>query len=136
MTLAHVLNSVYTQVSNWLYKVRVWKPMVEEIHDLKIEGTRTDANRNPSKNEGISCASKGSSSRKFGEKGFLNEEQHWNLEKRSKFEITSSMEGTLMGFTPYRHGGGGLGSVSLTLGLMHEVEGVQHQQRQLEHQEH
>ncbi|CAL0304067.1 unnamed protein product [Lupinus luteus] len=121
------------QVSNWFInaRVRVWKPMVEEIHNLETKGATTGGNYNPSKNEGTSCASEGSSSRKFGEKGFLNEEQHRNLEKRSKFDITSSMEGTLMGFTPYRHGGGGVGSVSLTLGLMHDVEGVQHQRQQL-----
>ncbi|XP_019448784.1 PREDICTED: BEL1-like homeodomain protein 8 isoform X1 [Lupinus angustifolius] len=131
------------QVSNWFInaRVRVWKPMVEEIHNLETKGTTTGANNNPSKNEGTSCVSEGSSSRKFGERGYSNDE-HGNLEKRSKFEMASSMEGTLMGFTPYRHGGGpyrhgggGLGSVSLTLGLMHDVEGVQHQQQQLQQEQ-
>ena len=71
----------------------------------------------------------------------LNAEQ-WNQQKRSKLEcqITSSMDGTLMGFVPYRSGGveiGGLGSVSLTLGLRHDdVEGFQrHQQQQLQDQQ-
>ncbi|TKY67195.1 hypothetical protein E2542_SST10087 [Spatholobus suberectus] len=68
------------------------------------------------------------------------DEEQWNQEKRSKLEcqITTtppSMDGTVMGFMPYRRGGlevGGLGSVSLTLGLRHGVEGVQQQQLQQE----
>jgi len=69
----------------------------------------------------------------------LNEEQ-WSQEKRSKLECqmtSNNMDGTLMGFVPYRRGGlevGGLGSVSLTLGLRHGVEGVQHQQQLQEEQ--
>ncbi|KAK7257690.1 hypothetical protein RIF29_31843 [Crotalaria pallida] len=129
------------QVSNWFInaRVRVWKPMVEEIHMLETKDATTVAanqnQNNSNKNEGTSCASEGSSSRKFEEKG-LNEEEQWNQEKRSRLEcgMTSSMDhGTLMGFMPYRHGGvggGGLGSVSLTLGLMHGVEDVQYQQQQ------
>lgn len=67
------------------------------------------------------------------EESKLTSEQ-WSQEKRSKLECQmtpTSMDGTLMGFLPYRRGGiEGLGSVSLTLGLRHGVESVQHHQQQ------
>ncbi|KAI4334370.1 hypothetical protein L6164_019070 [Bauhinia variegata] len=153
------------QVSNWFInaRVRVWKPMVEEIHSLEAKGLM-GANQNSTKCEGI-CANEGTSqsrvdqsSNKFGapekqmeclemgsyasgrdEEGLSAED--WNQEKRSKMdcEITSSMDGTLMGFVPYRRAGaevGGLGSVSLTLGLRHGVEGAQHvQQHELQQED-
>ncbi|TKY67192.1 BEL homeodomain protein 8 [Spatholobus suberectus] len=162
------------QVSNWFInaRVRVWKPMVEEIHMLETKGA-TEAHQTSSKNDQGASASEGSNQPKadhqpvsrFGtrasshatpEKQFqclemgssssagneehigMDEEQ-WNQEKRSKLEcqITTapSLDGTVMGFMPYRRGGlevGGLGSVSLTLGLRHGVEGVQQQQLQRE----
>ncbi|KAK7261331.1 hypothetical protein RIF29_27640 [Crotalaria pallida] len=180
------------QVSNWFInaRVRVWKPMVEEIHTLETKGATGDdddnKNNNSSKNdETSSCNEVGSTSlqprvddkpltlSKFGmlhsipENQFqcmemstasiaccnnndsegkgLNYEEQWSQEKRSKLEFlqvsnNSSMDGTLMGFVPYQqHGGievGGLGSVSLTLGLRHGVEGgsVQNQQQLQEEQ--
>lgn len=87
------------------------------------------------------CMEMGSSipSNDNAEENGLNEEQ-WSQEKRSKLECqmsNSSMDGTLMGFVPYQRGGlevGGLGSVSLTLGLRHGVEGVQNQQQLQEEQ--
>ncbi|XP_061362530.1 BEL1-like homeodomain protein 8 [Gastrolobium bilobum] len=142
------------QVSNWFInaRVRVWKPMVEEIHMLETKGI-TGAHKNSNNYEGTSasegskfgthaipekqfqCLEMGSSSACNEENGI--DEEQWNQEKRSKLEchITSSMDGTMMGFMPYRHGGfevGGLGSVSLTLGLRHGVEGVQHKQQEEE----
>lgn len=80
---------------------------------------------------------------------FMSAAEQWNQEKRSKMEChqvaPASMDGTLMGFVPYRRGGGGgagggldvggLGSVSLTLGLRHGVEGVQQQQHLQQQQE-
>ncbi|XP_027346014.1 BEL1-like homeodomain protein 8 [Abrus precatorius] len=159
------------QVSNWFInaRVRVWKPMVEEIHMLETKGA-AEAHQNTSKNnDQVASASEGSNQpkvdhqpvNKFGthaharaiaEKQFQclemgssssagNEEnigmdgEQWNEEKRSKLECqintTPSLDGTVMGFMPYRRGGlevGGIGSVSLTLGLRHGVEGVQQQQ--------
>lgn len=140
--------------------------MVEEIHMLETKGT-TEPHQQ--KNEVGASASEGSSSQlrvdhhqpmkqfhclEMGssssavneEKGTDHIEEQWNQEKRSKLEcgnITpNNMDGTVMGFMPYRRGGGGLevagglGSVSLTLGLRHGVEGVQHhQQRQLQQEE-
>ncbi|XP_028756962.1 BEL1-like homeodomain protein 8 [Neltuma alba] len=156
------------QVSNWFInaRVRVWKPMVEEIHNLETKGIAGG-----NQNEGTSGAERSSQQTmveealgKFGRHGdvvpekqfqclgmsslggnsegmgFMGSEQ-WNQEKRSKLEyqITPNMDGTLMGSVPYRRGAGldvgGLGSVSLTLGLRHGVEGVQRQQQQQLHQE-
>lgn len=154
------------QVSNWFInaRVRVWKPMVEEIHTLETK--TTSAKDNTSKNEGTCGTGIGSTSMqpivdkslsKFGmhtvpenqiqsmEMGSsinaegLNAEQ-WSQEKRSKLEyqMSSGMDGTVMGLLPCRNGGievGGLGSVSLTLGLRHGFEGMQHQQQQLQEEQ-
>ncbi|MED6123353.1 hypothetical protein PIB30_048408 [Stylosanthes scabra] len=164
------------QVSNWFInaRVRVWKPMVEEIHMLETKGT-TGANKNnnhpATENERASVNEDGSSSQqhrvmegnmsKFDmhslipenqqsqhqcmelEMDSTNEEEQWSQEKRSKLECemssTSMAEGSLMmGFMPYsrRDQVGGLGSVSLTLGLRHGVEAVvQNQQQQQQLQE-
>jgi len=85
------------------------------------------------------CLEMGSSSSAGNEEHIGMNEVQWSQEKRSKLECqiatTPNMDGTVMGFMPYRRGGleaGGLGSVSLTLGLRHSVEGVQQQQLQQE----
>ncbi|KAL9322749.1 hypothetical protein ACSQ67_010802 [Phaseolus vulgaris] len=154
------------QVSNWFInaRVRVWKPMVEEIHMLETKATGTK--EKSGRHEGTSSGPEGDTSQprvdmplsnigmnsipenRFegmemessnAEESGLNEEQ-WSQEKRSKLECqmtSNTMDGTLMGFVPYRRGGlevGGLGSVSLTLGLRHGVEGVQHPQQLQEEQ--
>ncbi|PQQ19209.1 hypothetical protein Pyn_01280 [Prunus yedoensis var. nudiflora] len=64
-----------------------------------------------------------------------DEEQQYQEIKRSRIEcqVPSSMDGGLMGFVPYQRSGlevGGLGAVSLTLGLRHGVESAQQQQQQ------
>lgn len=58
-----------------------------------------------------------------------------NPEKRVRLEcqVPTGMSGDLAGFIPYHRNGfevGGLGPVSLTLGLRHGVESVQQQQQQ------
>ncbi|KAK2380255.1 hypothetical protein P8452_36534 [Trifolium repens] len=130
------------QVSNWFInaRVRVWKPMVEEIHMLESKGTTEVQNQNNSKNEAsnvrahekqFQCLEVGSSSGINNVENVTNEEQWNNIqEKRSKLEndqITPNMDTTVMGFMPYQRG-----SVSLTLGLRHGVENAQHQQQQLQ----
>ncbi|KAL2332020.1 hypothetical protein Fmac_019601 [Flemingia macrophylla] len=135
------------QVSNWFInaRVRVWKPMVEEIHMLETKGTCSK--EKSGKNEGTSSGTKGDTSHpsldkpmsntgmssipenqfESKEESGLNSEE-WSQEKRSKLEcMSSNMDGTLMGFVPY-HRRGSLGSISLTLGLRHGVEGTQQQQ--------
>ncbi|XP_054811431.1 BEL1-like homeodomain protein 9 [Prosopis cineraria] len=141
------------QVSNWFInaRVRVWKPMVEEIHMLETKGLTSENDlKNANKKEGSSaiegahesrrdqCLSSnqfrgleiGAGDRHVDEMVELDGEG-WNQEKRSKLEchMTPSLDGTLMGFVPYRRGGvevGGVGPVSLTLGLRHDdVEALQ-----------
>ncbi|CAK8536218.1 unnamed protein product [Lathyrus sativus] len=160
------------QVSNWFInaRVRVWKPMVEEVHmlDKKTTGTNENSNQNEgtSGTEGGSCNQPkmdktvngffmhsipenqiqdmefGSSIDRSADESAIKEAEQWREEKRSKLEceMSSRMDGTLMDFLPYRHSGhdvgGSLGSVSLTLGLRHGVEGVQPQEVQFRHHHH
>lgn len=151
------------QVSNWFInaRVRVWKPMVEEIHMLETKGV-AEANQNSNKNGGNSAA-EGSRDQLpnnlsinamhnkqmecLGMESSLStgnglDAEQWNQEKRSRIDcqIPTNMDGSsLMGFVPYQRGGleiGGLGvgAVSLTLGLRHGAENAQHQ-HQHQHQQ-
>lgn len=152
-------------MSNWFInaRVRVWKPMVEEIHMLetkgmaemnnKSHGTKdgsstienttgwTISEQQPLKDHGVvnemashyfQCLGMDSSS---GDRnGLSSSDQQWNQDKQSKLDngVQSNMEGELMGFMPYRASAvdvGGLGAVSLTLGLRHRVESAHHQQQ-------
>ncbi|KAK6926762.1 Homeobox KN domain, partial [Dillenia turbinata] len=142
------------QVSNWFInaRVRVWKPMVEEIHMLETKGL---AERDGSgKSEGKSSSER--MSRPIGDQrlnklivnqvadkqteylgtgtstGMGNTEQ-WNQEKRLRVESQthSNLDGSLMSFMPHQHTPleiGGLGAVSLTLGLRHASDSIQMQQ--------
>ncbi|KAH1066748.1 hypothetical protein J1N35_031735 [Gossypium stocksii] len=149
------------QVSNWFInaRVRVWKPMVEEIHMLESK-CLAEGNQNLSKSEGkstsegrISWSNDGQAINRSCVNALSDKQlactdmlvadahdlEHWNHEKRSSmdFHIPTSMEGSLMGFAPYQQSrleNGGLGAVSLTLGLMHGVESAQQQQRQQQQQ--
>ncbi|GAU15683.1 hypothetical protein TSUD_109400 [Trifolium subterraneum] len=118
------------QVSNWFInaRVRVWKPMVEEVHML--DKKETDTSESSSPNEGA-FGTVGSSSQPrmdkasqkyvmqsipedqiqymaFGSRSIdTNAAEQWRQEKRSKLEcgMSSRMDGTLMDFLPYRHSG-------------------------------
>ncbi|XP_050368641.1 BEL1-like homeodomain protein 8 [Argentina anserina] len=144
------------QVSNWFInaRVRVWKPMVEEIHVLETRGSMeacqdsrkdgcspTEGTSRPS-NEKLAMHHP-TSSRQLESSGIgslgdtLNaDDVHQSHEiKRSRIEceVPSSMDSALMGLVPYNQTGlevGGLGAVSLTLGLRHGVENAQQQQQQ------
>ncbi|KAL4280061.1 hypothetical protein GQ457_03G043700 [Hibiscus cannabinus] len=131
------------QVSNWFInaRVRVWKPMVEEIHMLESKGL-AEVNQNMIKSDDKSISE--------GRNGWPNEEgacsdmlvadiagdvhdvENWNHEKRSRmdFHIPTNMEGSMTGYEQSRLENGGLGAVSLTLGLRHGVESAQQQQYQ------
>ncbi|XVE79792.1 hypothetical protein DITRI_Ditri14bG0084300 [Diplodiscus trichospermus] len=154
------------QVSNWFInaRVRVWKPMVEEIHMLESKGL-AEGNQTLSKSDGKSVSEGGTSwpnedqsiSRSCinaisdkqltcsemlvaGSAGDAHDAEHWNHEKRSRmdFRIPTSMEDSLMSFAPYQQSRlemGGLGAVSLTLGLRHGVESAQQHQKQHQRQE-
>ena len=154
------------QVSNWFInaRVRVWKPMVEEVHMLETKGLAErdqisgKKDWKPSSSEGVSQPDGNQPLNKHSVINAMSDEQlesrgmcssagtgdelgteQWNQEKRSRVEcqIPGSMDGSLMGFVPYHQrssgvemGGGGLGAVSLTLGLRHTVETAQQQQQQ------
>ncbi|KAM1900679.1 hypothetical protein ACFX14_029595 [Malus domestica] len=141
------------QVSNWFInaRVRVWKPMVEEIHMLETRGGSFEAGQDPIIKDGNS-ANEGTSSRPNNDHQLsmnvmpnrqlecsVDAEQRNQEMKRSRLEcqVPSNMDGGLMGFVQDQRGGfeaGGLGAVSLTLGLRHGVESAQ-QQQQLQQQE-
>ncbi|KAJ6384809.1 hypothetical protein OIU77_028091 [Salix suchowensis] len=147
------------QVSNWFInaRVRLWKPMVEEIHSLETKGL-LENNRSSGKNDGNSAegASQpdgdhskelGTShvpgiqlerSRNIGSSGGGRDEldaEEWDQEKRSRvgFQAPLRADRSLMDFVLYQKPAsenGGLGAVSLTLGLRHGAENAQHQQLQ------
>ncbi|GMP88893.1 hypothetical protein CsSME_00040712 [Camellia sinensis var. sinensis] len=156
------------QVSNWFInaRVRVWKPMVEEIHMLETKGL-AEPNSNMSKNdgrpaaEGAGCSNSDQIISRLGvistpgeqveclQIGSLsgtgvgqNAAEQWNQDKRSRLhcQIPATMDGSLMGgFVPYQRSGleiGGLGAVSLTLGLRQSAESSQQQQQQQLQQQH
>ncbi|GLT33772.1 hypothetical protein SLA2020_083340 [Shorea laevis] len=156
------------QVSNWFInaRVRVWKPMVEEIHMLESKGL-AEANQINSGRTDIKSASEGTSCQIGAQAiikpsinamsdrqlGSLNSDMHhmlssrdtcsadqWNQEKRSRvdFHVPTSMDGSLISFLPYQRSQlemGGLGTVSLTLGLRHGVDSARQQQQQFHQQE-
>ncbi|KAK4358733.1 hypothetical protein RND71_020962 [Anisodus tanguticus] len=131
--LANQTGLTRNQVSNWFInaRVRVWKPMVEEIHMLetrgengpsvrKSEGNKLVTERTNHVNDGLhrssismsncsqnlnvlnmNCMSEGAG---IGSLEQLDDNDMWrNQEKRSRLEchIPSSMDGSLMGFVPY-----------------------------------
>ncbi|KAL3530546.1 hypothetical protein ACH5RR_009868 [Cinchona calisaya] len=141
------------QVSNWFInaRVRVWKPMVEEIHMLETKGSAETVS-SVGKADG-KVTTEGGSSRsndnqplnrlttghelpgkqvqcsEIGSSSFIGNRMNsdtWNR-KRTQVEchIPGSMDGSLIGFVPYQPSGidiGGLGAVSLTLGLRQNAE--------------
>ncbi|XP_004139440.2 uncharacterized protein LOC101214235 [Cucumis sativus] len=153
------------QVSNWFInaRVRVWKPMVEEIHMLETKGMEETNNKShgtrdgsstlentagwtsnehqPLKNQGVANEMSTHHLQCFGvdstsgdQNGLGSSAQPWDQGKQSKLNngIQSNMERELTGFMPYQASAsevGGLGAVSLTLGLRHRVESAHHQQQ-------
>ncbi|KAI3450592.1 hypothetical protein Pfo_007257 [Paulownia fortunei] len=149
------------QVSNWFInaRVRVWKPMVEEIHMLETKGVaETGLDAGKTTFEGCDQANDSSQSLtrlrtsampdKQMECSSVSPSEHeadrsnantWNQEKRSRIEYhapTSVVDGSLMGMVPSHRSGiemGGLGAVSLTLGLRQSAENAQRPPLQQEH---
>ncbi|KAE8674585.1 Detected protein of unknown function [Hibiscus syriacus] len=141
------------QVSNWFInaRVRIWKPMVEEIHMLESKGL-AESNQSSSKidakstssirpNEDLSINSSCTNATPckqlacsdmaaVGTTGDAHDVERWYYEKRSSmdFRIPTSLDGAMMSFAPYEQSRlemGGLGAVSLTLGLRHGIESAQ-----------
>ncbi|KAM7256323.1 hypothetical protein ACFE04_012064 [Oxalis oulophora] len=149
------------QVSNWFInaRVRIWKPMVEEMHTLEnsretgamphngkspAEGTSRNSgddkdtnklNMNTISEKQFEFSEMGSSGGIRGNLGVEN----WNRGKHALMGDCQVMDESLMGLVPYQRSGigiGGLGAVSLTLELRHGVENIQQQQQQmLQHQD-
>uniref|UniRef100_A0A803M3H1 Homeobox domain-containing protein n=1 Tax=Chenopodium quinoa TaxID=63459 RepID=A0A803M3H1_CHEQI len=154
------------QVSNWFInaRVRLWKPMVEEIHMLETKGSsRSESNSNNSvmsiieKNRQATAANQSgckssplnpvcdkqleclgpSSSLERSRGEPINTEQLFQNQKCSRLEshqVPTSIDSSFIGFLPYQRRGlelGGIGAVSLTLGLRHGSETTQ---QQLQHQ--
>ncbi|KAL5994581.1 hypothetical protein ACLOJK_024634 [Asimina triloba] len=150
------------QVSNWFInaRVRVWKPMVEEIHMLETKGS-ADMDLNSIKRDGKHSAenverandrqqrSKLTIEAAFNKQSDqsvagpanniveLRNSDQWHQDKRSRMadgcQMPAGVDGGLIGFLPYQGGIesiGGLGAVSLTLGLRHSAESLQQQQQQ------
>ncbi|KAK8957655.1 BEL1-like homeodomain protein 9 [Platanthera zijinensis] len=137
------------QVSNWFInaRVRLWKPMVEEIHSLETKGMAgMDLNSSIKSldKSAVDQRSDGQQSKPAvggSESGELIIEKSarcaepWHPDKRSRMEECAMDAAGLMSFA-YQGAMdiGGLGAVSLTLGLR-QGEGLQqHQQRQEEQQ--
>lgn len=145
------------QVSNWFInaRVRIWKPMVEEIHTLETKGL-ADSNTNnpPTDGQDTSRMDMGSMtnkqqpecSRNSGTLTMINgqnepnNEQLWDHEKRSRLEYqipppAATMDRSFTSMMPYPRTTfeAGVGPVSLTLGLRQNAEHVQ-QLQQHEHQ--
>ncbi|KAI8573637.1 hypothetical protein RHMOL_Rhmol01G0292700 [Rhododendron molle] len=122
------------QVSNWFInaRVRLWKPMVEEIHMLETKGS-AESNSNMGQTDGKQPAAEGPSRPNYDGQPTL-EPGRWNQEKRSRVEcrIPEGIDGSLMGFVPYQRSGLEIG---LTLGLRQSAETAQQQQQQLQQQE-
>ncbi|TQE04718.1 hypothetical protein C1H46_009701 [Malus baccata] len=120
------------QVSNWFInaRVRVWKPMVEEIHMLETRGGSFEAGQDPIIKDGNS-ANEGTSSRPNNDHQLsmnvmpnrqlecsVDAEQRNQEMKRSRLEcqVPSNMDGRLMAFVQDQRGGfehGELGAASL-----------------------
>lgn len=150
------------QVSNWFInaRVRLWKPMVEEIHMLEAKGLAEKAGKNDGNSaEGNSQSNDEEGSNKFGTNSVLDKQmecygigssggcgeqldaEEFNREKRSRveFQVPTTMDGSPMNFLPSQRSGadnGGLGAVSLTLGLRQGIESAQHQIQLQQHKGH
>ncbi|KAJ9555507.1 hypothetical protein OSB04_010121 [Centaurea solstitialis] len=145
------------QVSNWFInaRVRIWKPMVEEIHTLETKGLADSNTNNPptdgqdsTRMDHVSSLSNKQQqqpecSRNSGTLTMINgqnepNEQPWDHEKRSRPEYPippAAMDRPFTSIVPYPRATfeGGVGPVSLTLGLRQNAEHVQ-QLQQHEHQ--
>lgn len=148
------------QVSNWFInaRVRIWKPMVEEIHTLETKGLAdSNSNNPPTDNQDTNQMDTGSLTNKpqpecsrnnSGTLNMINSQnepngqsqgQLWDHEKRSRQDYhipQTTMDRSFTNIMPYQRTpfeGSGMGPVSLTLGLRQNAEHVQ-QLQQHEHQ--
>ncbi|KAG6435197.1 hypothetical protein SASPL_100067 [Salvia splendens] len=136
-TLAMQTGLTRNQVSNWFInaRVRLWKPMVEEIHMLEtkasdnagksgngktvFEGSDEARESSQCSNQLRMCAIPDKQVECSGDR---SKASMWSQEKRSRIEyhVPVTGDGSLMGFVPSHRNG--VGSVSLTLGLRQSPE--------------
>ncbi|KAK9079127.1 hypothetical protein SSX86_000797 [Deinandra increscens subsp. villosa] len=142
------------QVSNWFInaRVRIWKPMVEEIHTLETKGlansssnktqpdgqdtTRVETGSMTNKQQPECSRTSGALTTINGENQPPNE-QVWDHEKRSRPDYDhqipqAAMDRSFTNMMPYPRTAfetGGVGPVSLTLGLWQNAEHVQQLQQ-------
>ncbi|KAH0460726.1 hypothetical protein IEQ34_008301 [Dendrobium chrysotoxum] len=129
------------QVSNWFInaRVRLWKPMVEEIHMLETKGMAgMDLNSSSKTMDKATIVQRSEAQSSKHVNVSASDEmpmtksshclEHWHDGKRSRIE-DCAMDAGLMSFA-YQGGMdiGGLGAVSLTLGLR-QGEGIQPEQQ-------
>lgn len=117
------------QVSNWFInaRVRVWKPMVEEIHTLETKGLADQVDKSSGKHDANPTSIDHQASTKLGTSHVMTckplecpgpgystgnqklgaDQQQQSQEKRLRLECQAptSMSGTLMGFIPYQRSG-------------------------------
>ncbi|KAE8722796.1 kiwellin-like [Hibiscus syriacus] len=122
--LANRTGLARNQVSNWFInaRVRVWKPML-------MYNTTSDKQ--------LACSNMAIAG--ITEGAYDAERRYHEKHSSMDFRISSSMDGSLISFTPHdqsRLETGGLGAVSLTLGLKHGVESAEVFQHQLQYQPH
>lgn len=156
------------QVSNWFInaRVRLWKPMVEEIHMLETKGSscaepnssnngmsavlakhRPMASGNQSSgckpplnpvcdSKQLECSGPSSTAERSRGRDTCTEQLFQKCSRiESHHQVPESLDSSFIGFLPYQRRGpielGGLGAVSLTLGLRH---GSENTQQHLQHQ--
>ncbi|XP_076957570.1 BEL1-like homeodomain protein 8 [Bidens hawaiensis] len=136
------------QVSNWFInaRVRIWKPMVEEIHTLETKGlANSNSNNPPTDSQDTSHMDIGSLTNKQQAEGLRTSEtltmvnsqneQLWDHEKRSRSDYhipEPTMDRSFTNIMPYQRTtfeASGMGPVSLTLGLRQNAEHVQQLQQ-------
>ncbi|GKC80102.1 BEL1-like homeodomain protein 8, partial [Tanacetum coccineum] len=140
------------QVSNWFInaRVRIWKPMVEEIHTLETKGLADSNSTNPqtdgqdTSQMDISSLTNKQQPECSRTSGTLTQNEtnvsQWDHEKQSRPDYhhipPATMDRPFTHLIPYPRTtfeAGGVGPVSLTLGLRQNAEHVQ-QLQQHEHQ--
>ncbi|PKA48440.1 BEL1-like homeodomain protein 8 [Apostasia shenzhenica] len=127
------------QVSNWFInaRVRLWKPMIEEMHMLETSGRIAGVDLNSTRHDDKLASAAELRCPVTSGKAANGESSHWmeqwHQKKRSRMEDGNIVGEGLMSIGC--HGGihlGGLGAVSLTLGLR-QGEGGSQQEQQMRH---
>ncbi|KAI3722043.1 hypothetical protein L2E82_33067 [Cichorium intybus] len=134
------------QVSNWFInaRVRIWKPMVEEIHTLETKGLTETNSTNPQpdgqESNRMDTGSLTNSQPEYSRNNEIvtvnepNDHQLQDHEKqaRPEYQMPLTNMDRLMSVMPYQRAtfdASGLGPVSLTLGLRQNAEHVQQLQQ-------